>query len=311
MTITFRRQALGLLLAIFGLMIFGVLADPYQLRLATEILLIGTAVMSLNLVTGQGGLVSLCHGALFGGAAYAAALLAQHIGASLPLVLLAGVVTGTVLACLVALCSIRLFGLFFLVATLVAGQLLWEIAFHWREVTGGADGLRGFTATGADRPVWTEPLWLYACAAVWACVSFMLLRRFLRQPAGIALQALRDQPLRMLALGYSARRLRIQAFAASGAVAGGAGALYPFINLYISPDSVHWSFSASLLIMGVIGGVKTLHGAFAGAAIYLLIQTYLSSYTDRWQLLIGLLFVMTVLFMPDGVAQGIRKRRPA
>src|SRR5690606_21907095 len=99
MTITFRRQALGLLLAIFGLMIFGVLADPYQLRLATEILLIGTAVMSLNLVTGQGGLVSLCHGALFGGAAYAAALLAQHIGASLPLVLLAGVVTCTVLAC--------------------------------------------------------------------------------------------------------------------------------------------------------------------------------------------------------------------
>jgi len=136
----------------------------------------------------------------------------------------------------------------------------------------------------------------------------MLLRRYLRRPAGIALQALRDQPLRMQALGYSASRIRIGAFTLSGAIAGGAGALYPFLNLYISPQAVHWSFSATLLIMGVIGGIKTLHGAFAGAAIYLLIQTYLSSYTDRWQLLIGLLFVVTVLFMPDGVARGLRRR---
>lgn len=300
---------LALPLAALALLAFGTLADPYLLRQATEILLIGTAVMSLNLVTGQGGLVSLCHGALFGAAAYTAALLAQHTGANLPATLAVGVATGGILALLVALVSLRSNGLFFLVVTLVAGQLMWEIVFHWREVTGGADGLRGFAASGAARPWWTQPVWLYAMAAAWAGTGFLLLRRFLRQPAGIALQALRDQPLRMQALGYSAGRIRVQAFVASGVVAGGAGALYPFLNLYVSPESVHWSFSASLLIMGVIGGVKTLHGAFAGAAIYLLIQTYLSSYTDRWQLLIGLLFVVTVLFMPDGVAHGLRHRR--
>src|SRR5690606_17832799 len=113
--------------------------------------------------------VSLCHGALFGAGAYAAALLAQHMGAGLPLTLATGVVTGAILALLVALLSLRSGGLFFLVVTLVAGQLLWEIVFHWRELTGGADGLRGFTPTGADRPVWTEPIWLYGCAAAWAC----------------------------------------------------------------------------------------------------------------------------------------------
>src|SRR5690606_33731720 len=122
----------------------------------------------------------------------------------------------------------------------------------------------------------------------------VLLRRFLRQPAGIALQALRDQPLRMLALGYDANRLRLLAFVASGAIAGGAGALYPFINLYISPDSVHWSFSATLLIMGVIGGVRTLHGAYAGTALYCLSHPVLLPYITRWLLLGCLLCVFAV-----------------
>lgn len=309
MPVSSLRPRLTPLLVVLAIVAYGMLADPYQLRLATEILLIGTAVMSLNLVTGQGGLVSLCHGALFGGAAYAAALLALHMGAYLPSTLIVGMFTGVILALFVALVSLRSAGLFFLVITLIAGQLVWEVVFHWREFTGGADGLRGFTAA-AVRPWWTQPAWLYGCAAAWAAASFLLLRHFLRQPAGIALQALRDQPLRMQALGYYTGRIRVLAFVASGAVAGGAGALYPFINLYVSPESVHWSFSASLLIMGVIGGVKTLHGAYIGAAIYLLIQTYISSYTDRWQLLIGLLFVATVLFMPDGVAHGMRRRRP-
>lgn len=299
----------AMLLAIVGLAVYGSLADPYLLRLATEVLLIGTAVMCLNLVTGQGGLVSLGHGALFGGAAYAGALLAQQAGAHLPLVLAAGIVTGGLLALILALVSLRSSGLFFLVVTLVAGQLLWEVVFHWREVTGGADGLRGFATTAAGRPWWTQPLWLYAWAAAWAGIGYLSLRRYLRQPAGIALQALRDQPLRLRALGYSTGRIRVQALVISGVFAGGAGALYPFINVYVSPESVHWSFSAALLIMGVIGGIKTLHGAYAGAAIYLLVRTYLSSYTDRWQLLIGLLFVATVLFMPAGIAQGLRRGR--
>lgn len=300
----------GIALAAIALAAYGWMADPYLLRVATEILLVGTAVMSLNLLIGQGGLVSLCHGAIFGGAAYAAALAAQHAGAHAALVLAAGIAAGTLLALAAALLSLRSQGLFLLVVTLIAGQLLWEIAFHWRDVTGGADGLRGFGATdGAG--AWARPLGLYALSAAWAGASFLLLHHFIRRPVGIALQGLRDQPLRMQALGYGAARLRLLAFAVSGAVAGGAGALYPFLNHYISPESVHWSFSATLIIMGVIGGVRTLHGAYIGAAIYLLIQTYLSSYTDRWQLLIGLLFVATVLFMPNGIASGPRiGRRP-
>jgi len=296
----------GVLLAALALAAYGAFADTYLLRVASEILLVGTAVMSLNLLIGQGGVLSLAHGAIFGGAAYAAALTAQHAGAHLPLVLAAGVAAGTLLALICAFLSLRSQGLFLLVVTLIAGQLLWEIVFHWRDVTGGADGLRGFAAHAG---AWAEPRGLYLSAAVWAGLSYLFLRHWIAQPAGLALQGLRDQALRMQALAYSAARLRLLAFGVAGASAGGAGALYPFLHQYISPDLVHWRFSATLVIMAIIGGVRTLSGGYLGAAIYLLIQTYLSTYTERWQLLIGLIFIATVLFAPHGVAHALWPQR--
>ncbi|WP_454003953.1 branched-chain amino acid ABC transporter permease [Alcaligenes sp. Marseille-Q7550] len=118
--------------------------DPFLWRFATEALLIGCAVLSINLLIGYGGLVSLGHGAVFGFAGYATAIASQSLGASLPLVLAIGILAGVLLSVLMALVSLRTSDLFFLVTTLVAGQLVWEVAFRWRELTGGADGLRGF-----------------------------------------------------------------------------------------------------------------------------------------------------------------------
>ena len=294
---------------VLATVLIGLLAQPGQLRLGTGVLLVGPAVMSLNLMVGQAGLVSLCHGALFGGAAYGGALLALHVTANPVLVILAGAATGGLLALVAGVVSLRMQGLYFLVLTLVAGQLLWEVVFHWREVTGGADGLRGFLHARGEEHAWSHPLPLYALAAGWALCSLLVLRHVVRRPAGLLMQALRDQPLRLRTLGYSLARIRLLTWCVSGVVAGGAGALYPFINHYVSPDSTHWSFSASLLIMGVIGGIRTLHGAWLGAAIYLLCQTWLSSLTEHWQLLVGLIFVGVVLFMPDGIATW--RQRPA
>lgn len=304
-----RTTVLGLASALVLLAALGLTADIWLLRLATEILLVGTAVMGLNLVVGQAGLVSLCHAALFGGAAYASALLALHHGDNLLLVLLTGIITGAVLALIAGLVSLRLQGLYFLVVTLITGQLLWEVVFHWRELTGGADGLRGFLADEpASRP-WAQPQWLFALAAGWALVSWIFLRHLIRRPAGLLMQAMRDQPLRLQATGHSIARIRLAAFVASGIVAGGAGALYPFINHFLSPEITHWSHSASFLIMAVIGGIRSLAGAFLGAAVYLLCQTWLSSVTERWQLVVGLIFVAVVIFMPRGVASLFGRRQ--
>lgn len=285
-----------------------VVGDTFTLRFAAEILLIGCAVMSLNLLIGVGGLVSLGHAAVFGGAAYGAAVAANTFGADVFVMLIVGVASGMALALATALLTLRSLGLFFLVLSLVAGQMVWEVVFRWREVTGGADGLRGFPALSVLGQKLDSPLALYMVALAVAAMSWLILRLFVAAPVGHALQGMRDQPLRMRALGYSISRLRITAFLVAGAVAGAAGALYPFVNQYVGPQTVHWSMSATLVIMAVLGGIGTLSGGFVGAAIYLIAQNQISSYTDRWQLAVGLLFVVTVLFVPQGILTALRNK---
>ena len=283
--------------------------EGFVLRFAAEILLVGAAVMSLNLLIGVGGLVSLGHGAVFGAAAYCAAVAAQAWGANVFMVIAIGMLAGMLVSAAMALLTLRSSGLFFLVLTLVGGQMVWEVVFRLRDVTGGADGLRGFPALSLGAMPLASPLALYGVALLLALIGWAALRSFARAPLGQALQGMRDQPLRMRALGFSQGRLRLQAFLMSGAVAGAAGAIFPFVNQYVGPNTVHWSMSATLVIMAVLGGIGTWFGGFAGAALYLLAQTQLSSYTDRWQMMIGLLFVATVIFLPHGIVPALRRKR--
>lgn len=286
-----------------------IFADAFVLRFAAEILLVGIAVMSLNVLVGFAGLVSLGHAALFGVAAYAAAVVAQHGGHDLLVVLPLGALCGMALAAVMALVAQRSVGLFFLVLTLMVGQMAWEVVFRWRAVTGGADGLRGFPAlTIMGIPV-VQPLALYGLALALAVAAWWVLRTFIQAPIGHAIMGMRDQPLRMRALGFHLGRLRFVTFLVTGATAGAAGSIYPFVNQYIGPNSVHWTMSATLVIMSVLGGIGTLAGGFVGAAVYLVAQTQLSSFTERWQLLIGLVFVLTVIFLPKGIVPALLGRR--
>jgi branched-chain amino acid transport system permease protein len=291
------------LVILLGLpLLFG---DAYHQRFAAEVLIMATAVISLDLLIGFGGLVSLGHAAVFGTAAYAAALTAIHFGANLPLVLLAGVIASSLVAGLMALLARRSSGLFFLILTLVAGQIVWEVAFHWRDVTGAADGLRGIPPLALDLYVvgfdLSSSLALYLTAAVICLTGLLLARSFVDAPIGRALLGTREQPLRMQALGHDIGHIRLKTMLAAGVIAGMAGALYPFVNQYVGPNAVHWTLSAAMIIMLVIGGVGTLSGGLIGAIVYMTIQTYLSSYTDRWQLIIGAIFVATVIIVPHGL----------
>lgn len=285
-------------------------ASDYQLRFLAEILIVGTAVLSLDLLVGFGGLVSLGHAVFFGSAAYAAAIAAQHFGADLFLMLAVGILTGMVCAAVMGVVVMRTIALFFLILSLIVGQIVWEVVFHWRDVTGGADGLRGFPSLSLHLGVATYQLntglALYVTAALLAVVAYGAAKAFVDAPIGRALIGTRERSIRMSALGYSIPKVRMMALVASGAIAGAAGALYPFVNQYVGPNAVHWTMSAMMIIMLVIGGVGSLYGAFIGAAIYLGIQTYVSSYTDRWQLVVGLVFVLTVLIMPKGVVEGVK-----
>lgn len=303
-----RATAPGLLLAAAAVPLL--LADDHQLRFLAEILIVGTAVMSLDLLVGFGGLVSLGHALFFGTAGYAAAIASQHLGADLVLMLAIGIAAGVACAVVLGVIVMRTIALFFLILSLIVGQIVWEIIFHWRDVTGGADGLRGFPALTFHGGVVTLPLSsglaLYVTSMLLALASYAVARSFVRAPIGRALVGTRERALRMSALGYSIPTIRMAALMASGAIAGAAGALYPFVNQYMGPNAVHWTMSAMMIIMLVIGGVGSLHGAFLGAAVYLTIQTYLSSYTDRWQLFVGLIFVITVMVLPKGLVAGLK-----
>jgi branched-chain amino acid transport system permease protein len=285
-------------------------AGDYQLRFLAEILIIGTAVLSLDLLVGFGGLVSLGHAVFFGGAAYVTAIASQALGADIVVMLAVGILTGMAAALLMGVVVMRTIALFFLILSLIVGQIVWEVVFHWREVTGGADGLRGFPVLTLHTGFATIPLnngvALYLASVVLALAAYLAARSFVTAPIGRALLGTRERQLRMSALGYSIPRIRLMALVASGAIAGAAGALYPFVNQYVGPNAVHWTMSAMMIIMLVIGGVGSLYGAFIGSAIYLGIQTYVSSYTDRWQLVVGLVFVLTVMIMPKGVVAGLK-----
>lgn len=285
-------------------------ADDYTLRFLAEILLVGIAVMSLDILIGFGGLISLGHAALFGGAAYGAAIVARHWGGDLLLMLATGMATGALLAAVMGAVVLRSTSLFLLVLTLLLGQMLWEVAFHWRDVTGGADGLRGLPALSLGPWAIADARSLFLAAALLALAAFAIARSFAAAPIGRALVGTREQPIRMSALGYSLFAVRFRALLVAGAMAGAAGALHPFVNQYVGPQSVHWTQSAAMVVMLVIGGIGSLWGGFIGAAVYLGIQTWLSAWTDRWQLCVGLVFVLTVLLLPHGIAGGLGRRRP-
>ncbi|MGR9202245.1 branched-chain amino acid ABC transporter permease [Rhizobium leguminosarum] len=306
-----NRQRLALAGVGFAAAALAFLANDYQLRFIAEILIVGSAVLSLDLLVGFGALVSLGHAMFFGGAAYAAALAAQAFGADIVVVLAVGTLTGAGLALVMGVVVIRTIALFFLILSLIVGQIFWEIVFHWRDITGGADGLRGLPPLTLHLGVATVELTtgrsLYIAAALLALAAWFVASSFVNAPIGRALIGTRERALRMSALGYSIPRIRLMALVSSGAIAGAAGALYPFVNQYIGPNAVHWTMSAMMIIMLVIGGVGSLYGAFIGAAVYLSIQTYVSSYTDRWQLVVGLVFVLTVMVMPNGIVAGVKK----
>lgn len=285
-------------------------AGDYQLRFFAEILIIGTAVLSLDLLVGFGGLVSLGHAIFFGGAAYVAALVSQKAGADVGVMLAVGIATGIAAALVLGVVVMRTIALFFLILSLIVGQIVREIVFNWRELTGGADGLRGLPPLTLHLGFATVPLnsgiALYVTAVILAIAAYLAARSFVNAPIGRALLGTRERQLRMRALGYSTPRIRLMALIASGGIAGAAGALYPFVNQYVGPNAVHWTMSAMMVVMLVIGGVGSLYGAFVGAAVYLGIQTYVSSYTDRWQLVVGLVFVLTVMVMPKGIVAGVK-----
>jgi branched-chain amino acid transport system permease protein len=284
------------------------LALPSYRLLASQVFITGLFALSLDLILGYAGIVSLGQAAFFGAGAYTAGLLARHgWGEPLTGLLAAGAAAG-ILAWLSGFLVVRASGLGRLMVTLGIGLLCYEAANRAAPITGGEDGLTGV----AMRPLLGrfdfDLMGSTACAysLVVLFTAFAFLRRLCASPFGLSLRAIRDNPGRMAALGAPVqRRLRI-VFTLSGALAGVAGGLLAQTTQFVGLDYLSFPRSADLLVMVVLGGAGRLYGALVGATLYIVAQDRLAGMDPMyWQFWLGLILVVAVLFARGGVLGGL------
>lgn len=300
------RRLLAVAVLLGMLAVYPQFAGNYPVKLLQEILIWGIFAMSLDLLMGYAGMVSFGHSAFFGVGGYIAALtLTESPGLLAALVLPAA--GAAVAALVIGFFSIRVSGVYFIMLTLAFSQMFYAVTFQaaW---LGAEDGL-----VGVPRPVVLgielghgDAFHYYLLVIV--AVMALVLWRVVRSPFGHVLRGIHDNEARMQAVGYAVQRYKLLAFVIAGTVAGVAGSLYTQLVGSITPDAFLWTTSGEALLMVIIGGTGTLGGAVLGAAAFILLQSLVSSYTERWMLILGLTFILFVLFAPAGIVGAVRGR---
>lgn len=291
------------------LLIIPYIAPAYQTILLSYGLALAIAALALNLLLGYTGLLSFGHAAFFGAGAYAAGFMAKYWNAgSMELFLAAGALSGVVIAALFGIVCVRYTKIFFSILVLALSQVLWSLAFKLFWVTGGTDGLRvptptllgGLLGTPADKVAFLSHQYYYYTLGVFAiCAGLMWL--ILHSPFGKALQAIRDNEVRAEFIGIRVRRYRWIAFVLSGMFAAVAGTLWAPLNGLATPEALYWPFSGEIVFMAVLGGFRTFSGPIIGAVVFNYLKAYAVGRTEYWQLLLGVVLVILVMAMPEGI----------
>lgn len=297
----------GLAGALALVLLVGESLPPFRLRLASEILIFGLFALSLDVLLGYTGLPSLGHALYFGTAAYASAIVARDHTDSFLAGLAAGVIVAALVAAVAGLIALRTAGVFFLMITLAFGQLGVAVALRMSSVTGGADGLAGvlkpeLPIDGVDL---YQPRQFFYFTAVVVGVFVALAWWLVRSPFGAALKGVRENPERMAALGFNVWAHRYIAFVASAALAGGAGVLLSYHHGFVNPEAVGLTTSAEGMLMVILGGGGTLFGPLLGAAGILVFEDVTRDFADRWRLLLGVTYVVTVLVARRGLVRAL------
>jgi branched-chain amino acid transport system permease protein len=299
------RRDLILAGATAALALLPLLGDAYVLKVGIEILVFALFAFSLQVLIGVGGLVSFGHAAYFGLGAYGAALAVRWLDAPMEAALPLAPLAAALGAALFGAFIVRLSGIYLAMLTLAAAQILFAVAFQWVEVTGGDNGLVGIWPSAWASSRWAFYLLTLAvvAAAVWA------LDRVIEAPFGYALRAARDSELRAEAIGLDVRRHRWLAFTLAGAAAGLAGGLYAFSRGSVDPTLLGIPTSVDALTMLLLGGVQTVAGPLAGAAVLHALRDQIMPLTELWRMMLGLVIIALVLLFPRGLLGAVPARR--
>jgi branched-chain amino acid transport system permease protein len=305
---TARMRVIGLVVFL-AMIAFPFLVGDYPRALTAEIYIFAIFAMSLDLLLGFTGLMSLGHAAFFGLGAYAVAILGTLVGANAWLALAAGIFIAALGAALIGFFCVRLSGIPFLMLTLAFSQLVFSVALKWRDVTGGSDGMAIPDKPSIFGVELSNSLAMYFTALAFLLAAYWALRRLLNAPLGHIFVGIRENEPRMLAIGFNTRAYKLLSFTIAGAFAGLAGGLYAVFNSFISPDAIYWTSSGDILIMTMLGGAGTLIGPAIGAGVFLLMKNVVSSYSDHWLAIIGAVFICCVLLFPGGIWGTLRQLR--
>jgi branched-chain amino acid transport system permease protein len=289
------------------LAVFPLVGGEFYINLTSQIFIAAIFAAGLNLLVGYGGLSSLGHASYMGVAAYMSAWLSLSFSmphwASAPLAL-AGT---TLMACLFGVIALRATGLGFLMITLALSQVLWGLAYRWVSVTNGDNGLSGLSRPQPFGIDLNGAVAFYYFCLIVTVIALWMISRLVHSPFGAGLRGTRDQARRMAALGHDVGMVRWLTFVYAGFWGAVAGLLYVYYHKYIHPTALSLTSSAEGLLSVIAGGSGTLAGPVIGAAIVVLLKNYVSAYVERWNFLLGLVFVLIVIFMPDGLVPGVKR----
>jgi branched-chain amino acid transport system permease protein len=308
-----------------AVVVLGLIAAPYAIsevyyvNIASQILLYAIFALGLNILVGYAGLVSLGHAGLFGVASYViASALAAGYGHAVAI--LAALVFGLLFTAGFAALALRATGIGFIMITLALGEILWGLAYRWISLTNGDNGVNVSTRPMPFGIALTSANSFYDMTLIVFLIAVAACAIFVRSPFGAALCGTRDQPRRMNALGYHVWMIRFGAFMFSGLLTAVAGILFVYYNKFISPQTLALTASAEALLMVISGGAGTLLGPIVGAALVVIIKNVVSGVRlsgsgvlvflinqlfQHWNFLLGAIFVLIVVFMPEGLVPGI------
>lgn len=274
----------------------------FYVSLLTQTWILAIVAMSLDFLIGFAGLVSFMQAAFFGGGSYAVAIAATRFGITgfFPLIAI-GIAVGALVAAVFGLVALRAEGVGFIIITIALNQILWGLAYQWVSVSGGDNGITGFSRPMVGPFDVSSNAGFYHLSLVVFIIVLLFLLVLVRSPFGLVLRGVRETPRRMRALGYNVWLYRYLALLISAGIAGLAGALFAWYNQFVGPTNVALDQSVQVLIMVILGGIGTLFGQVLGAGIVVFLSNGLSSVTQRWQMVLGAVYFIIVMYAPDGL----------
>ncbi|WP_420005514.1 branched-chain amino acid ABC transporter permease [Arenibacterium sp. LLYu02] len=306
----------ALLLGLIAVPAWAVLADePFTITLATRAVILALAAAGLNIALGIGGLVSLGHAVFFGIGGYAMGILAHHAQSYtnlmdwpfvipgtkfMPVIWLAAILTSALAALVIGILSLRTTGAYFIMITLAFGQMFFYFAISW-SAYGGEDGMSIYVRNSFPGLNTLVPIQFYGLCLALLVLVLLFSARLRRAPFGLALNAARQVPARLEAVGMDPTRLKLVAFVISGVITGLAGALFADLNRFVSPSMFSWQFSGEIMILVILGGVGRLFGPVAGAVTFVALEHFLGGITEFWHIFLGLILLAVVLFARGGI----------